>query len=207
MISILCIAFHPEIISTLKFKYPQFYRKCVFSEKLVDPNSYNLIVLPVEQFIFLNREMDDKQVIAFGAATHLEEAYCLGVLDYLKNPWDIVELILRVNKILNLEKIHIGQNSIEILSSGIRINERLRKLSKRETRILLLLFNNINQIVAYNTISRFINIQSDNYENSLYVSISKLNKKLYEFAPDVFPDQLKIQNTSGSGYMLRTVCG
>ena len=207
MISILCIAFHPEIISTLKFKYPEFYKKCVFTEKFTDSNSYNLIVLPVEQFIFLNRKMEEKQVIAFGESSYLEEAYCLGVLDYLKNPWDIVELILRIDKILNLKKIHIGQNSVELLSSGIRINERLRKLSKRETRILLLLFNNINQVVAYNTISRFINIQSDNYENSLYVSISKLNKKLYESAPEIFPDQLKIQNTSGSGYMLRTVCG
>ena len=136
---ILCVAFHPDIISTLRYKYPDFYRKCVFEEKFSDFNSYNLVILPVEQFIFLNRKMKGQQIIAYGEAFYLEEAYCLGALDYLKNPWDILELILRVDKILNLEKINIGQNSIELLNSGIRINEKLKKLSKRETKILSIL--------------------------------------------------------------------
>jgi len=92
-------------------------------------------------------------ITAYTDIESIEKAYNLGCSDYLKKPFDLIELYLRVKKLTNIDsnvKICLSQNIIfDMESEQLYENETLYKLTKTQRSILKIFINYKNTIVTY----------------------------------------------------------
>ncbi len=207
MKEILCIRFPREIRAEIQLQNDELWRNCHFSDSIDHISEYTLIALPVENFIFLAEKLQKTKIIAFGPAESLEEAFLLGASDYIKPPWNYKEFFIRILQAVNLDRMTINNHTISISWEGLMFDQKTIPLTSRELSILMLLNTNRNTLVKYETISHFIDIQSDKYENTLYVYICRIKKKLKENMPELYPDYINIIRISKKGYILKYPCG
>ena len=125
----------------------------------------------------------------------IEMAYKLGCDDYIKKPFEIKELELKIDLISNkLNKPTKIENNLEfdsknsiIINDGEKIN-----LTLKETKLLNLLLNKRGEIVS----NEYILYEIWDYENSnnqIRQLVGRLNKKL--------PENI-IKNRKGLGYIV-----
>ncbi|OQY33296.1 MAG: hypothetical protein B6241_08490 [Spirochaetaceae bacterium 4572_59] len=207
MKSIFCINFPIELITHLKLEYPDYYQLFHFQNKFTDYQHCSVLILPVEQFITFHKQISPIPAIPYGSKEFLKDAFLLGAEDYLKDSWDCGELIIRVDKILNLKQLCIPGYNIEINFKVMKVNGKAVSLTKRETQIMYLLYKNFNSIVEYESFRKYLDMESQHYEQSLYVTFSMLKKKLNNYLPELFPDKIAIRNISSMGYQLKFPCG
>lgn len=131
---------------------------------------------------------------------HLEKGYDSGCCDYIKKPFDMTELKLRVGTALKLASLNAMTREIS-LPLGYKYNTKdftLKKdeaqiqLSKTEKLILELFIKNKNQVVTSEMLRDYI---WDDYVDpaNVRVQINNLRKKL---------DKDLITNIRGLGYKL-----
>jgi DNA-binding response OmpR family regulator len=134
------------------------------------------------------------------------EGFSLGADDYITKPFSMEELLFRIEAILRRTKGNRGSDkeSWEIGSFTFDVNKQMltgkeseQKLTTKESELLKLLCNNINQVLERNFALKAIWID-DNYFNarSMDVYITKLRKYL-KSDPGV-----QIINVHGKGYKL-----
>lgn len=90
----------------------------------------------------------------------LEEGYDSGCDDYLKKPFILKELLLRVETLLKREFLHVNTNKIKITkncsfdinSQILYCNEKIVNLQSKELKLLNLLLKNKNAVVAHEMI-------------------------------------------------------
>lgn len=135
----------------------------------------------------------------------LVEGFELGGNDYLKKPFKMQELIIRVKALLNRamvqkkenETYRIGKYSFNATTQELMYAGVSTELSHLETEILKRLCININNAVEINVILNELWVNDSYYNrNSLHVFIHKLKKAL---AKD---EDVKIINLRGVGYKL-----
>ncbi len=139
------------------------------------------------------------------------EGFELGANDYLKKPFGMQELIIRIKALLGrafngTEKNDSNGNSFEIgnyqfnaISQVLSYAGMEQILSHRESEILKRLCENRNQVV--NTQSILLELWGDDSffnSRSLHVFITKLRHKLCK------DEQIRIVNVRGIGYKLIT---
>lgn len=146
--------------------------------------------------IFLTAKSQTKDVV---------EGFSIGGNDYLKKPFSMEELIVRINNLLNRKQI---QKTSEILDLGnfkfdfpkqtlqYQEDEKVQ-LTHREAHLLFHLIKNKNQVLDRTLILNKL-WGSDDFFNarSMDVFISKLRKKLSA------DDTIQILNVRGFGYKL-----
>ncbi|MCK4880524.1 MAG: response regulator transcription factor, partial [Bacteroidales bacterium] len=126
--------------------------------------------------------------------------------DYITKPFSMEELLFRIEAILRRTKGNRGvdKENWEIGSFSFDVNRQMltgngieQKLTTKESELLKLLCNNINQVLERNFALKAIWID-DNYFNarSMDVYITKLRKYL---KPD---PAVQIINVHGKGYKL-----
>ena len=131
---------------------------------------------------------------------YISKAFNLGCHDYLKKPFHLKELEIRIDKILQSTYIpsshlRLSNNySLDMEASVLRFNGEVQIVSNRHLKILILLAKNRNQIVHYALFQEYV---WDNIEigtPTIRAEINRLKKILKE---DI------IINVRNMGYMIK----
>lgn len=154
----------------------------------------------------LNREIPIIFLTAKSMKEDVLEGFSLGADDYLTKPFSMEELLFRIEAILRRTKgarsgetniWKIGSFSFDANKQKLHGTGTEQKLTTKETELLKLLCNNMNQVLERNFALKAIWID-DNYFNarSMDVYITKLRKYLKADA------NVQIINVHGKGYKL-----
>jgi len=170
------------------------------------------VMMPVKDGFTLAKEIraiDDQIPIIFLTAKSqpkdVVEGFESGGNDYLKKPFSMEELIVRINNLMQRQRFQITQPSIKIGDFTFAFKKQTLQFKKeepiglthREAHLLYHLNNNKNEVLDRTLILKKLWSNDDFFAaRSMDVYISKLRKKL---AND---PQIQIINVRGYGYKL-----
>jgi two-component system, OmpR family, response regulator len=134
------------------------------------------------------------------------EGFSRGADDYITKPFSMEELLFRIEAILrrtsgvkggNKQRWEIGRFIFDVKKQELIIDEKVQKLTTKESDLLKLLCSNMNEVLERNFALKAIWID-DNYFNarSMDVYITKLRKYLKN------DPRVQIINVHGKGYKL-----
>jgi len=144
--------------------------------------------------IFLTAKSQTTDVVA---------GFNIGGNDYLKKPFSMEELIVRINSLLKRGKLNdfeiakIGKFTFDLKKQTLQLNNEIQQLTHRETHLLYHLIKNKNQVLERTFILNKL-WGTDDFFNarSMDVFITKLRKKLKS------DPTIQIINIRGLGYKL-----
>lgn len=155
------------------------------------------------------REVDRDVPILFLTAKTMSkdklEGFSVGADDYLTKPFEMEELLARIQAILRRserpgdeegeKEIYLGSIKYEPEFRLLHLASEVKKLTTKENQLLKLLVKNQNEILDRNATLRAI-WGDDNYFNgrSMDVYIAKLRKILKE------EERIEIMNVHGKGF-------
>ncbi|MCB0380753.1 MAG: response regulator transcription factor [Flavobacteriales bacterium] len=159
------------------------------------------------------RELNKDIPIVFLTAKTMQldkvKGFTLGADDYITKPFDFQELMLRINAILKRSQLlvekeeesvlvyKIGKYTFDIKNQVLQATKFEQKLTKKETRILTFLCENMNDIAPREQILKNIWGNDDYFSGrSMDVFISKIRKYLSE------DTKIQILNIHGVGFKL-----
>lgn len=149
-------------------------------------------------FIFLTAKSLKDDVI---------EGFSVGADDYMTKPFSMEELLFRIKAILRRTSLNSSSETNDVYTIGeyefdsqkqiLKHADKEQKLTTKESELLKLLCNNMNNVLERNFALKTI-WQEDSYFNarSMDVYITKLRKYLKEDAT------IQILNIHGKGYKL-----
>lgn len=147
------------------------------------------------QFIFLS---------ALDSAEDVVEGFRSGGHDYIRKPFDMSELLVRVESLLSRLEVHqsaseqrVGRCLFNAETGELRDEDRVEHLSSREAAILKILLDNRGEVVTYQQLLLDI-WGDDSYYNlrSMNVFVSHLRTKLARLG------SVQIVSVRGVGYKL-----
>jgi len=156
------------------------------------------------------REIDKKIPILFLSAKSMKEdkleGFKIGADDYLTKPFQMEELLARINAIMRRVvssnddqdgELTIGSIRYEPEFRMLHLKDEVKKLTTKENQLLKMLVKNQNEILDRHATLRAI-WGDDNYFNgiSMDVYIAKLRKVLRE------DSNIEIMNVHGKGFKL-----
>jgi two-component system, OmpR family, response regulator len=172
------------------------------------------IMMPVKDGYTLAREIrqiDEEIPIIFLTAKSMKEdvieGFSIGADDYITKPFSMEELLFRIEAILKrtssafktapVEKFEIGKYVFDIKKQTLQIEDKITRLTTKESELLKLLCSHQNKILDRNFALKTIWLD-DNYFNarSMDVYITKLRKYLKD------DDSVEIINVHGKGFKL-----
>jgi len=169
------------------------------------------VMMPLKDGFTLAKEIraenSDIPIIFLTAKSQTEnvvEGFTIGGNDYLKKPFSMEELIVRINSLLNRNKknnnsepIPIGNFIFNLKKQTLQLNSKIETLTHREAHLLFHLIENKNQVLERSFILKKLWGDDDFFNaRSMDVFITKLRKKLKE------DPAIKILNVRGFGYKL-----
>ena len=138
---------------------------------------------------------------SLNALQDLEIGYKSGCDDYLKKPYELKELLLRIQILLKRKFSHVNDEFIELnggykfypSSKTLRQNGQIVNLSNKESELLALFLENKNTLISKETIfDKIWNYGEEPSELSLRVYVKNLRRILGKDA---------IVNRRGDGYI------
>lgn len=139
-------------------------------------------------------------VTAHGDMEHLEKGYALGCNDFVRKPFSLKELILRVRALVKNHYLHTSTKRIELMAPysfcpdtlTLFKGESAVELTGKERLFISLLIRRRGQFVPMETILEYV-WEGEVNSNNLRTLVCKLRKKL--------PGEL-IMTNKGQGYQL-----
>jgi len=151
---------------------------------------------PTIPIIFLTAKSQTSDVV---------EGFTIGGNDYLKKPFSMEELIVRIKSLLHRnnretkgnQPIKIGNFIFDLKKQTLQHKESIQNLTHREANLLYYLIKNKNQVLERSFILKKLWGNDDFFNaRSMDVFITKLRKKLKKDA------SIQIINVRGFGYKL-----
>jgi len=130
----------------------------------------------------------------------ISKAFDLGCYDYLKKPFHLKELALRIDKVIQSSympqaHIRLSQNySLDKETSTLRFKGEVQIISARQLQIILLLANNRSRIVGYELFREYAWDNLEVETPTIRAEVNRLKKILKE---DI------IINIRNMGYMIK----
>lgn len=197
---------HNFVVSTAKDAFE--------GEKTSELFSFDLIVLDIMMpkksgIEFLNKFRKTNTsvpIIMLTANSQLEKktkSFNFGCDDYLIKPFEPIELVLRINKLLNprinkLKKsseFFFGEFKYNLNTKSLKKNEKHIGLTGAEQYLLEILVNNLNKEVSREFVIQKLNLDSN--PRSIDVLVNRLRKKITSSGNTSF-----LKTIRGKGYML-----
>lgn len=169
------------------------------------------VMMPLKDGFSLAKEiraLDKSTPILFLTAksqvSDVVDGFNMGGNDYLKKPFSMEELIVRIKALLNritltidLQNIVIGKYVFNYNKQLLTFNGEEQQLTHRETQLLFYLYEKRNEILDRSFILNKLWGNDDFFNaRSMDVFISKLRKKLSK------DETIEIINSRGYGYKL-----
>lgn len=144
--------------------------------------------------LFLSARTDESTVVK--AINH-------GADDYIRKPFGIEELKVRINKILKkfsvpTTMIHFEELTIDPNKRIVTVMNQIVNLGRKEMEILILLARRAGDIVTRDNILETLYESADMYDRTIDSHMSHLRKKLKEITGQA----LQINSVYGLGYRL-----
>jgi len=180
-------------------------------------NEYNVLVLDVmlpkmdgfsmaKEYRKVNRETPIIFLTARSQTEDVVEGFELGGNDYLKKPFSMEELIVRIKALAGrtvntdesqLETCFVGKYKFDIIKQSLELNDKTKSLTHREAQVLLMLFEKRNQVLERKLVLDQL-WGDDSFFNarSMDVFITRLRKYLRD------DPNIQIVNIRGIGYKL-----
>lgn len=194
---ILLVEDNEGIIEGLKYALEQDKYEVMVEKNIkdtintLDNNTFDLIILDVSLpdgngFDLYRNFIKDTKVIFLTAKDSEDDIVNgleMGAEDYITKPFKMRELLVRINKILSsgknniikVKNITFDNDKMEVTKNGEIIN-----LSSLELKILQLLLQNVNKVVARQSIIEHIWEWTGNdvYDNTITVYMKRIREKL-----------------------------
>lgn len=169
------------------------------------------VMMPIKDGFTLAKEIraENKHIpiiflTAKSQTSDVLEGFNNGGNDYLKKPFSMEELIVRIKALLNrielktdTENIKIGSHLFNLTKQTLTFSEEEQQLTHREAQLLFYLFEKKNEVLDRTFILNKLWGNDDFFNaRSMDVFISKLRKKLKQ------DENIQIINVRGFGYKL-----
>lgn len=178
--------------------------------KAIKENSYDLLILDItvpgldglsflEHIHGLKIHVPAIYISALVDIEDISKAYDLGCNDYLKKPFHLKELLLRVNRVkllVNTPRVHLRLSknySYDQEHSRLLFNQEPQILTKRQSQIIDILSCNRGRIVDFEQFQSYVWSEQMVDNATIRAEINRLKKNLKEDF---------IINVRGMGYMI-----
>ncbi len=173
-----------------------------------NPQSYDIMLLDIntpglsglevlKEFRELSIDTPAIFVTAMSDIEHLKEAYAVGCNDYVRKPFDIEELELRIEKLVaqnQSKEIVLSEHYIfDMKEEKLYYKKTEVHLNEKERSLLYLLLKHRGNTVSKEMIKTYVWDDQDVCDNTLRTKIKKLRDKL---------DENFIQSLRGAGYKI-----
>jgi len=186
------VDYYSSPLKALEEVYPSHYDIFLLDINMPEMNGY-------EFYEELKRYASDVPVIfitAYSDMDHVEKAFEIGAADYIKKPFELKELELRIKRLVfkktNSVKItndyEFDVKNLKLFYKGEEV-----ELTPNEKYFLEILVKNIGQVVDMETLKDYIWEEKSVCDNTLRTQVKKLRAKLKENF---------IKNVRGSGYKI-----
>lgn len=178
-----------EMLETENFIVDSFYEGDVAYENII--GDYELYIFDINvpniDGLYLLEHIKNinpnSKVIMISANINIDqikEAYLKGCDDYIKKPFDIEELLLKINKytqkphiIILDENLYFNKNDKKLFLNNIKI-----ELTKNERNLLILLINNKSNKVSHSQIEDYIYDRVSKSSDAIRSLVKRLRRKI-----------------------------
>ncbi|MEO1959159.1 MAG: response regulator transcription factor [Nautiliaceae bacterium] len=175
--------------------------------EVIYPNKYDIFLIDInmpkmngyefyEELKNYARDIPVIFITAYSDINHMEKAFNLGAADYIKKPFDLKELELRIKRLVfkNTNIVKITDNYyFDLNKLKLFYKDKEVELSQNEKYFLELLVKNRGQVVDLNTLKDYVWDGKNICDNTIRTRVKKLRAKLKENF---------IKNVRGSGYKI-----
>jgi len=183
----------------------EFFDKKEYDFYILDINTPLISGLECLKVISARYPQIPKIIIsAYSDIDYISDAFDIGCNDYLKKPFNLKELHIRIENLSSSIKPQIVESSIISLSKNYTFDkntnqlyykEELQVFTKKEHSLILLLVSNLGQIITDENIQSFV-------WNGIYVESSTI-RSLVNRVRSKLKEKNILENIRGFGYVMK----
>jgi len=185
---------------------------CYLEEKMVDLAIVDVMMPGMDGFKLTKVLSNDFEIpvillTAKGQIDDKEKGFLSGAEDYIVKPFEVKELLFRVNVVLRrVERameavIKVGNVTIDRKNFEIIINQETILLPMKEFELISLLASRVNKVTPRSTlIEQVWGLDYEGGEQTLNTHINRIRERLKKYEATV-----EIQTVRGIGYKLEVV--